>query len=81
MGSKYLAWRQQYCWLEAAIGDQPILYRQMPYAEPTNGVSCTRRNDNYAIQSSTGVLQRMVERKSMTMNHPEGTIVRTILIL
>ena len=23
----------------------------------------------------------MVERKSMTMNHPEGTIVRTILIL
>ena len=45
------AWRQQYCWLEAAIGDQPILYRQMPYAEPTNGVSCTRRNDNYAIQS------------------------------
>ena len=44
-------WRQQYCWLEAAIGDQPVLYRQTPYAEPTNGVSCTRRNDNYAIQS------------------------------
>ena len=61
-GSNIAGWRQQYCWLEAAIGDQPVLYRQMPYAEPTNGVSCTRRNDNYAIQSSTGVLQRMVER-------------------
>ena len=80
-GSNIAGWRQQYCWLEAAIGDQPVLYWQMPYAEPTNGVSCTRRNDNYAIQSSIGVLQRMVERKSMTMNHPEGTIVRTILIL
>ena len=80
-GSNIAGWRQQYCWLEAAIGDQPVLYWQMPYAEPTNGVSCTRRNENYAIQSSIGVLQRMVERKSMTMNHPEGTIVRTILIL
>ena len=80
-GSNIAGWRQQYCWLEAAIGNQPILYRQMPYAEPTNGVSCTRRNDNYAIQSSTGVLQRMVERKSMSMNDTESTIVRTILIL
>ena len=80
-GSNIAGWRQQYCWLEAAIGDQPVLYRQTPYAEPTNGVSCTRRNDNYAIQSSTGVLQRMVERKSMSMNDTESTIVRTILIL
>ena len=28
-GSNIAGWRQQYCWLEAAIEDQPILYRQM----------------------------------------------------
>ena len=44
-------WRQTYVRLEPNIENQPILYRQKPYAEPTNGVSCTRRNDNYAIQS------------------------------
>ena len=40
-GSNIAGWRQQYCWLEAAIGDQPILFRQMPYAVLASDVNCT----------------------------------------
>ena len=58
-GSNIAGWRQQYCWLEPAIEDQPILYREVPFAVPTNSVNCTNireqaqgvRNDSMFITS------------------------------
>ena len=45
-------WRQTYVRLEAHIENQPILYQQMPYAEPANGVSCTNQCRSRSISAS-----------------------------